>query len=278
MTKLWLVVFLVNAAPALWAGPQERALAEAQEEMARVEQLVAAGVAPRKALEDAAVKFEEARDEATLASTLYAQIELSQFTPEMAKAMVDAAEHRFARREAALKDAQSRVDTGVLARTALTPLVEELDRVRRTRDDAQVRVQLFEELKAIANSEAEDAATAMTLNDALHSELLPAAIRYDGKGMFTEAHWRKVVLAFEKEFAHGMVVSAKGDTLYHRSLGFDHRGRIDIAIDPDSKEGMWLRQYLETQQIPYFAYRRAVVGQASAAHIHLGPPSPKWES
>ena len=102
----------------------------------------------------------------------------------------------------------------------------------------------------------------------------PPPSRFDGKGVFTDSHWRKVVLAFEKEFRHGLRVSAKGDTLYHRTLGFDHRGRIDIAIDPDSKEGLWLRQYLEAQQIPYFAYRRAVTGQASAAHIHLGPPQP----
>jgi hypothetical protein len=155
-------------------------------------------------------------------------------------------------------------------------LVEELDRARRTRDDAQVRAQLFEELAAMAQNEVDVAA--LTAEEALNSDLLPAAIRFDGKGVFNDAHWRKVVLAFEKEFRHGMRVSAKGDTLYHRTLGFDHRGRIDIALDPDSKEGAWLRQYLESQQIPYFAYRRAVTGQASAPHIHLGPPSPRWQS
>jgi hypothetical protein len=259
-----------------WAGPPERALEEAQVELARIEQLVQAGVAPRKMLEEAAANFAEARDEATLASTLYAQIELSQFTPEMAKSMLDAAQNRFARREAALKDAQTRTEMGVLARTALMPLIEELDRARRTRDDAQVRAQLFEELAAMARSEVDIAA--VTVEEAMHSELLPAAIRYDGKGVFNDAHWRKVVLAFEKEFRHGLRISAKGDTLYHRTLGFDHRGRIDIALDPDSKEGQWLRGFLETQQIPYFAYRRAVIGQASAPHIHLGPPSPKWQS
>ena len=259
-----------------FAGPPERALEQAHSELARIEELVNAGVAPRKMLEDAAAHFAEARDEATLASTLYAQIEPAQFTPEIAKAMLDAAQNRFARREAALKDAQQRTEAGVLARTSLTPLLEELDRARRTRDDAQVRAQLFEELAAMARSEID--IEALTAEEALHAELLPVAIRFDGKGVFNDAHWRKVVLAYEKEFGHGMRVSAKGATLYHRALGFDHRGRIDIALDPDSKEGVWLRQYLEAQQIPYFAYRRAVTGQASAPHIHLGPPSPRWQS
>ncbi len=270
------VCLAAGMAAMLSAATAERALAEAQQEMARIQLLVDAGVAPRKQLEEAEANFQEARDEATLASTLFAQIELNEFTPELSQSMKEAAQRKFARRQAAVKDAQLRADEGVLARTALTPLLEELDRARRTRDDAEMRAQLFEELAAMARTEAEIAVD--PYDEVLHQELLPAAIRYDGKGIFTDAHWRKVVLAFEKEFHHGMTVSAKGDTLYHRTLGFDHRGRIDIAMDPDSKEGLWLRQYLESQQIPYFAYRRAVTGQASAANIHLGPPSPHWQS
>jgi hypothetical protein len=265
-------VTIVLAVPAL-AGPSDRALAEAQEELARTQQLVDAGVAPRKQLEDIRARFEEVRDEAVLATTLYAQVELNQFTPEMSESMLKAADNRMARRQAAVDDAKKKAEAGVLARTALTPLLEELDRARRVRDEAQIRAQLFEELASAARAEA-----GVVAENDTNKDLLPAAIRYTGKGVFTETHWRKIVLAFEKRFAHGMRVSAKGDTLYHRSLGFDHRGRIDIAIDPDSDEGLWLRQYLEAQQIPYFAYRRAVTGQASAAHIHLGPPSPRWES
>jgi len=271
------VCLAAGMAAMLPAATPERALAEAQQEMARIQQLVDAGVAPRKQLEEAEANFQEARDEATLASTLYAQIELSEFTPELSQSMKEAANRKFTRRQTALKEAQLLADQGVIARTALTPLLEDLDRARRTRDDAEMRAQLFEELASMARTEAE-VAVVDPYDQLLHQDLLPAAIRYDGKGIFTDAHWRKVVLAFEKEFHHGMTISAKGDTLYHRSLGFDHRGRVDIALNPDSEEGVWLRQYLEKEQIPYFAYRRAVTGQASAAHIHLGPPSPHWQS
>jgi hypothetical protein len=59
----------------------------------------------------------------------------------------------------------------------------------------------------------------------------------------------------------------------HRALGFDHTGRIDVALMPDSTEGVWLRRYLESKSIPYYAFRAAIAGKATAAHIHIGPGS-----
>ena len=64
-----------------------------------------------------------------------------------------------------------------------------------------------------------------------------------------------------------------GETAVHRSLGFDHRGRVDVAISPDQPEGVWLRHYLTDNHIPYFAFRQAVPGKATGAHIHMGPMS-----
>ena len=59
----------------------------------------------------------------------------------------------------------------------------------------------------------------------------------------------------------------------HRALGFDHRGRVDVAVVPDAPQGRWLKRYLEARHIPYFAFRAAVPGQATGAHIHIGPAS-----
>jgi hypothetical protein len=255
------------------AGPNpSEALAAARAEMVRIEGLVAAGVAPRIALDAAAATLEEAKDDATLAETLYANLEVSQLTPDIARSMVEAAQRRVDRRQAVLKEKQAHAEQGVVARTALTPFIEDLDQARRTLDDAQIRAQLFEELAAMVQRETE----VETAEVAPGSK--PAAERFDGKGIFNDAHWRKIVLAYEHEFHQGLTISARGETAYHRSLGFDHRGRIDIAIDPDSAEGKWLKQFLESLQVPYFAYRRAVAGQASAAHVHIGPPSPRRQS
>jgi hypothetical protein len=42
---------------------------------------------------------------------------------------------------------------------------------------------------------------------------------------------------------------------------------------PDAPEGVWLRDFLTRNRIPYFAFRHAVPGKATGAHIHIGPGS-----
>jgi hypothetical protein len=36
---------------------------------------------------------------------------------------------------------------------------------------------------------------------------------------------------------------------------------------------VWLRAYLAAKEIPYYAFRAAVPGKATGAHIHIGPGS-----
>ncbi|MCX6623679.1 MAG: hypothetical protein NTY38_21945, partial [Acidobacteria bacterium] len=97
-------------------------------------------------------------------------------------------------------------------------------------------------------------------------------------GTFAIAELEPIAHAFLAKFSHSLPVSASGETAVHKALGFDHRGRVDIALSPDQPEGKWLRGYLESHRIPYFAFRRAVPGKATAAHIHIGPPSPRLQS
>jgi hypothetical protein len=73
-------------------------------------------------------------------------------------------------------------------------------------------------------------------------------------------------------------ISAEGETNLHRALGFDHRGRVDVAINPNASEGMWLRHYLQSLKIPYYAFTRAIRGKATAAHIHIGPGSTRLQN
>ena len=75
-----------------------------------------------------------------------------------------------------------------------------------------------------------------------------------------------------------MPVSALGETAVHRAMGFDHRGRVDVALNPDQPEGVWLIEYLKQNRIPYFAFRGPVKGKATGAHIHIGPMSTRLAS
>ena len=60
----------------------------------------------------------------------------------------------------------------------------------------------------------------------------------------------------------------------HPSSMMEDFGRfLDVAIDPRAPEGIWLRRYLRSRKIPYYAFTSAVARKATGAHIHIGPAS-----
>jgi hypothetical protein len=94
-------------------------------------------------------------------------------------------------------------------------------------------------------------------------------------GRFDEGVLEKVSTAFEKQWGHPLPVSALGMTHTHEMLNFDHTGRVDVALSPDSPEGMWLVEQLTLHDVPFLVFRGAVAGKSTGAHIHLGLPSPR---
>ena len=80
---------------------------------------------------------------------------------------------------------------------------------------------------------------------------------------------------FVSKFGRTLPVSAFGQTRLHSRLGFDHRNSVDVALSPDSAEGRALINKLRTMGVPYIAFRRAIPGIATGAHIHVGRPSPR---
>lgn len=98
-------------------------------------------------------------------------------------------------------------------------------------------------------------------------------IRYNGKTSWTLANVSGVQAFFASAFGRGLPASAFGQTETHNRLGFDHSRAVDVALHPDSAEGRALISYLRGQGIPFIAFRAAVLGSATGAHIHIGPPS-----
>lgn len=98
-------------------------------------------------------------------------------------------------------------------------------------------------------------------------------IRYNGPAHWVLGDSAKVQSFFLGQFHHALPVSAFGQTATHTQLGFDHSNAMDVAVHPDSAEGQALMQYLRSQGIPFIAFRHAVAGSATGAHIHVGYPS-----
>lgn len=100
-----------------------------------------------------------------------------------------------------------------------------------------------------------------------------ALIRYNGPAHWVLTDAAKVQSFFALKFNHALPISAFGQTPVHNQLGFDHHNSIDVAVTPDSAEGQALMAYLRSAGIPFIAFRYAVRGSATGAHIHIGYPS-----
>ncbi|MGA9772717.1 MAG: hypothetical protein WBV94_27050 [Blastocatellia bacterium] len=100
-----------------------------------------------------------------------------------------------------------------------------------------------------------------------------AMIRYNGPAHWVLSDAAKVQSFFVSQFRRALPVSAFGQTATHNHLGFDHSNSMDVAVHPDSAEGQALMSYLRSAGIPFIAFRQAVPGSATGAHIHVGYPS-----
>lgn len=250
-----MITFLALAASAQAVNP----------EIEKMKALVDAGAAPRAALEKMQADLDDQADETILKRTLYATTHIEDISDQDCLDMVAAAQRRVDRKKQRLDELRPLVEQGIYARSALEPIEEELRFRELTLSLAQNRAQSLKQLVEMVKQEQalqEESADARPIRE-----------RFDGNGTFSQVQFKSVLLAFERHFNHALPISANGETAVHKAMGFDHRGRVDIALAPDSPEGVWLRQYLEQNKIPFYAFRAAMAGRATAAHIHIGPPS-----
>lgn len=101
-------------------------------------------------------------------------------------------------------------------------------------------------------------------------------IRYTGIARWSLHDYGKVENFFQANFRRGLPVSAFGQSDTHNRLGFDHSNSFDVALHPDTTEARTLMSYLRNQGIPFTAFRGAIPGNATGAHIHIGYPSHRF--
>jgi hypothetical protein len=177
---------------------------------------------------------------------------------------------------------------GLVARRAVDDSAQSLaemragvEALRRQIDDSDrliAEVAAMEEAEKLAKIEAEKAAK---LRRAQSARLLRPApgygtaliLRHTGSAHWTAADISGVQSFFASAFGRPLPVSAHGQTATHTRLGFDHSRGVDVALHPDSPEGRALIAYLQSRGITFIAFRGAVAGSSTGAHIHIGPPS-----
>lgn len=245
----------------------------AEAELARIKALVEQGVLPPSRIAEAEDKLADARDEAVLAGTLYGQPRVQDMTAEQGTAMLAAAQRRVDRQQKAIERRKQLLEMGILSQSEFAVGQDELESRRRVLSLAQSRIQLMNELREMAESEARFE----HLSQMARAGLRGVMIQYEGSGNFQLVELPKISGLFEQHFHRTLPVSAMGETALHRAMGLDHRNRVDVALNPDSAEGVWLRQLLEQMRIPYLAFRAALAGAATAPHIHIGLGSTRWK-
>src|SRR5207249_2716207 len=78
-------------------------------------------------------------------------------------------------------------------------------------------------------------------------------------------------------FKEELPISAFGQSETHNRLGWDHSGRIDLAIRPDSIQGQNVLKFLRERNIAFLAFKTSEPGYSTGAHIHIGPPSTRLQ-
>ena len=234
-------------------------LAQVDSELQRVRDLVRAGALPRKALVEAESNRLERGYRETLRRTLLSET----LEPGEVKTMLDAAKglERIIRERFDL--VMMRVQAGVVPAKRLQEAKDMLEAAERQSELAEARASLLRQMERMEEAE--------SYRQELESE--EEVYRFYGFDDYEQELLIEIGDMYRQAFGQDPPVSAEGDTDLHRSMGLDHTGRIDVAVHPDSDEGMFLTYLLESLGIPYFAFRGPIPGRSTGPHLHVGPPS-----
>lgn len=265
--RLWLPLALVVCASSAQSQSATEApeLTQAKKELERIEKLAATGALPRNQIEQARRVVLEAEDRAVLRKTLFGALQVDELTEPVTRQMMESATRLMTVQQARIEEQRKLIEAGVVSRISLSPLIEELDLRRKTMLLAESRVRLWNQLLEMARAEQQRQMEA--------EQAIAALQNHEDDSVVPSGRVRQLEREYEQTFSRTLPVSARGDTVFHRTLGFNHTGRLDVAVNPDSAEGQWLRRWLDRMSVPYLAFRSAIKGQASAPHIHIGPPS-----
>jgi len=101
-------------------------------------------------------------------------------------------------------------------------------------------------------------------------------IRYNGVGAWALAQASRIETFFQQTFKHPLPIAVFGQGAIHNQWRLDHRNAMDISLNPDGVEGQALINFLQSNGIPFSAFRAAIPGVATGPHIHIGMPSHRY--
>ncbi|HLN98211.1 MAG TPA: hypothetical protein VK208_07090 [Pyrinomonadaceae bacterium] len=180
---------------------------------------------------------------------------------------------------AKLEELRTLVSEGLVAKAELEAEEQKLtllrDQLKVTQKQIADSDSVIAEVKARQELAKKAAASTVKLVSKQYVPLNSSAtmLRYIGTAAWSLTSLNQIQSFFSGKFGHLLPTSAIGQSITHNRLGYDHRNAVDVALHPDSSEGKALISYLQSQGIPFLAFRAAIPGVATGPHIHIGNPS-----
>ena len=193
------------------------------------------------------------------------------------EALIKVQENAIAADTVKLEELRKLVADGLVARNELenaeallAGLRANLETFRKNISDADKTIADLRKAEELAKAKP---LIAKGTNTSTRSFLKPTILRYGGEAGWSLGRLGTIQTFFASTFGTTLPVSALGQSATHNRLGYDHRNAVDVALHPDSVQGKALIDFLQSQGIPYLAFRAAVPGVATGPHIHIGSPS-----
>lgn len=183
---------------------------------------------------------------------------------------------------AQLTELRGLVEEGLVARVELetgeqklAELRAQLEATRRQIVDSDQKILAIQTEQESAKAIATTPKSQVKLVSKQYASFSPTAtiLRFGGSTPWSLGSLGSVDSFFRNAFGRSLPTSAVGQSATHNRLGYDHRHAVDVPLHPDSVEGKSLINYLQSQGIPFLAFRSAVPGVATGPHIHIGRPS-----
>lgn len=178
----------------------------------------------------------------------------------------------------ALEKKQSLVVQGLMVKRDLEPNEQKLADLRTQMNDTNKRItQADQFMVEIMNLEqlARNPPKAYQSSGVYYDNT--RYIRYTGTVAWSLKGFYQVDSFYQARYRQSLPVSAFGQSDTHNRLGFDHSNSFDVALHPDTAEAQELMRYLRSRGIPFTAFRGAIPGNATGAHIHIGYPSHRFK-
>lgn len=154
---------------------------------------------------------------------------------------------------------------GLIARNELEKAEQELSEAKARVEEARLQLET-KKAEELAKAKSFVKPTLMPLNSS-------ATVMRSTAGSWSISNLSSVQQFFSSKFGRSLPTSTIGQSATHNRMGWNHRNAVDVGLHPDTAEGRALIAYLQSQGIPFLAFRGAIPGVSTGPHIHIGSPS-----